>query len=93
MTDLELYISEHIKKLVPTFDVLEVRASIGDNSYSVEFFVTVDGKRMQCYDMVDAGLLKENEVDTIFGEIASDIRKRTEYKPGAMQKVAIVIGE
>lgn len=59
MSELEKYVADTLAPLVPDYERLDVRANIGDNSYSVEFFVTIDGKKMQCYDMADNGMIKE----------------------------------
>ena len=43
MTELEKYIINQLKQLVPDADIFEVRANIGNKSYSIEFFATIDG--------------------------------------------------
>lgn len=91
MSELEKYVFEQIKKLVPAFEKLEVRANIGDNSYSVEFFVTIDGEKMQCYDMVDNGLLKEKDIDTVSKAIAEYVRKMATYENGKINKIAFTV--
>lgn len=93
MTELEKYITEQIKKLVPSFDKLDVRANIGDNSYSVEFFVTVDGKKMQCYDMVDDGVIQEKDMDAVTESIAKYVRKMSSYKNGRINKILVEIAQ
>ena len=56
MTELELFVSEQIKTLVPNYEALELKATVSSSSFSVEFFATVDGKKMQCFEMIDAGM-------------------------------------
>ena len=52
MTELELFVSEQIKTLVPNYEALELKATVSSSSFSVEFFATVDGKKMQCFEMM-----------------------------------------
>lgn len=85
------YIAEQVEKIVPSFEKLEFRGNIGDNSYSVEFFVTVDGKKMQCFEMVDDGLINEKDLDTVSEAIADYIRKSSTYESGKNNKITTVI--
>ncbi|GLC80952.1 hypothetical protein [Lacrimispora brassicae] len=91
MTELEKFISEQISHIVPNFEKLEVRANIGDSSYSVEFFATVDGTRMQCFDMVDEGLIKEKDLDTVSKSIANYMRCSSDYNIGNINKISVII--
>lgn len=93
MTELKRDISDQIKKIVPAFDKLEVRVNIGDNGYSGEFFVTQNGVRMQCFEMVDSGLFKEKEVDAVFEEIAKCVRESSTYVSGEINKIAFTVEE
>lgn len=87
MSELEKYVADTLAPLVPDYERLDVRANIGDNSYSVEFFVTIDGKKMQCYDMADNGMIKEKDLDVAFSAIAEYIRKTADYIPGTINKI------
>lgn len=91
MNELEKYVSEQMVKLVPTFEKLEVRGYVNDFSYEVEFFVTIEGKRMQCYDMTDQNLIKEKELDAVNESIAKFIRQTAEYQKGKVYKILTVI--
>lgn len=91
MTELEKFISEQISRLVPVFEKLEVRANISDSSYSIEFFTTIRGKRMQCFDMVDDGFIKEKELDAVSESIADYVRKTEEYQKGKINKISTII--
>ena len=42
MTELELFVSEQIKTLVPSYETVELKATVSSSSFSVEFFATVD---------------------------------------------------
>ena len=46
MPDLQNYAKEQIAKIVPEFDNLELRATVSDTSYSIEFFVSINGETM-----------------------------------------------
>jgi DNA-dependent RNA polymerase auxiliary subunit epsilon len=91
MTELELFITEQISQIVPSYEKLEVRALVADTSYSIEFWATIDGKKMQCYDMVDEGLIDEEEMDSIMKEITNFIRSSSDYVKGTVNKISVVI--
>lgn len=91
MSELEKFVFEQIKKLVPVFDSVELRANIGDTSYAVEFVVSTNGEKMQCYDMVDNGLLNEEELDNTIAVIAKAIRETPEYQKGKVNKMTVTI--
>lgn len=86
MTELEKYIITQVKELVPDADVFEVRANIGDKSYSIEFFVCINGTKYQCYDMIDKGIFEEKDFDAVVKQIAEYIRNCPEYHPGEINK-------
>ena len=88
MTELEKYIIDQLTQLVPNADVLDVRVNVGDKSYSVEFFATVNGVKHQCYDMIDDGIIKEKDFDTIVKQIAERIRNCPEYRSGEINKIS-----
>ena len=91
MTELEKYIINQLKQLVPDADIFEVRANIGNKSYSIELFATIDGVKHQCYDMIDKGLFKEKDFDSIVKQITKHIRNCPEYHPGEINKFSFVI--
>jgi len=93
MSDLETFISKEISLLIPSFENIDFRAQIGDSSYSVEFFVTINGKKMQCYDMVDKGLIKESKLDSVSENIAKFIRRMPSYKKGTINKIKLTISK
>lgn len=86
MSELEKYVADTLATLVPTYEKMDIRANIGDNTYSIEFYATIKGKKMQCYDMVDSGILKEKDLEVAFNAIAEYIRKTAEYIPGTINK-------
>lgn len=90
MTELEQYIIGLLKPLVPNADKFEVRVNIGDKSISVEFFATIDGIKHQCYDMIDAGEIKEKDFEAMIKQLAKFIRTTSEYHPGEINKFSFV---
>lgn len=88
MEKLELQIQEQLKVLVPKAKNIELRATVSDSSYAIEFIAEVDGKKMQCYDMADNGLIDEDELNRILAEISDDIRKDASYKKGEVNKLS-----
>lgn len=88
MSDLQDYSKEQIAKIVPEFDNLELRATVSDTSYSIEFFVSINGERKQCYELADDGVIDEEELDKVSARIAEYIRKGSNYKKGNINKVA-----
>ena len=42
MTELEIFVSERIKTLVPSYDTVELKATVNMSSFSVEFFATTE---------------------------------------------------
>lgn len=91
MTELEKYIISQLKQLVPDTDDFEVRANIGDKSYSMEFFASINGVKHQCYDMIDKGIFEEKAFDTIAKQIAEHIRNCPEYHSGKINKFYFAI--
>lgn len=91
MTELEKYIISQLKQLVPNADDFEVRANIGDKSYSIEFFASIDGVKYQCYDMIDKGVFEEKVFDTIIKQIVKHIRNCPEYHSGIINKFFFTI--
>lgn len=74
MKELENFVSEQIKTLVPKYEAVELKASVSSSSYSVEFFATVGGKKMQCYEMIDEGMFTEKSFNTVSKAIADYCR-------------------
>jgi len=87
MTKMEEYAVTLVKELIPNYSKLEFRASIGDTSHSIEFFVMVNGERRQCYELADSGEIDENKMEKLFDAYAEFVRKSGEYKAGEVNKV------
>lgn len=89
MDDLESYVKRQVATLIPKFDNLELRATVSDSSYSVEFFVLVNGERKQCYELADDGIVDEEALDQVLAEIAQYIRNSPDYKRGIVNRLEI----
>ena len=46
---------------------------------------------MQCYDMIDNGLIDESTFDSVVKEIATQIRLSPEYKNGEVNKLQFTL--
>lgn len=88
MNELEAYVIEQIRNIIPEFQKIEFRATVGDTSRSMEFFVTINGERKQCYELADEGIISDEALDNIFSLIADFIRKSKGYKKGEVNKVS-----
>lgn len=91
MENLKKFISTQISQIVPRFETLEVSVLVGDSSYSVEFFATIDNKKWQCMQMVDEGLIKEKDFDDFAEKIADFVRDMPEYQAGKVNTFSVVI--
>lgn len=91
MTKLEEAAVKLVKELLPNFKKLEFRATIGDTSYSVEFFVWVGSVRQQCYELADNGKIDETKMGKLFAAYAEYIRNSDVYKKGEVNKVYFIV--
>lgn len=90
MTELEKYIIDQLKQLVPNADMFEVRVNIDDKSCAVEFFATIEGIKYQCFDLIDNGIIKEKDFDVMAKQLAKYIRTCSEFRPGEINKFSFV---
>ena len=91
MTELELFVSEPIKTLVPNYEALELKATVSSSSFSVEFFATVDGKKMQCFEMIDAGMFTEKNFNVVSKAIANYCRGLNGFNADGINKYTVVL--
>lgn len=91
MTELELFVAEQIKTLVPSYDIVELKATVSASSFSVEFFATVDGKKMQCFEMVDEGMFTEKNFNTVSKAIANYFRGLSDFNTDGINKYTVVL--
>lgn len=89
MTELELFVSKQIKTLVPSYDTVELKATVSLSSYSVEFFATVDGKKMQCFEMIDEGLFTEKNFNAASKAIANYFRGLSDFNTESINKYTV----
>ena len=62
---------------------------IDDVSYSIDFFVTIDGQKRQCLDLIDEGVITNKAYEAVAKAIADYIRASAEYKPGCVNKYKV----
>lgn len=91
MSDLELFVKDEIKKLVPNCCEIELNAMVDSSSYSVEFFVIINGERHQCYEMIEDGIFSEEDFDIVAKEIADYIRGMDCFKKEGINKFDVVM--
>lgn len=91
MTELELFVSEQIKTLAPNYEALELKATVSSSSFSVEFFATVDGKKMQCFEMIDAGMFTEKNFNVVSKAIANYCRGLNGFNADGINKYTVVL--
>lgn len=91
MNDFKDYVEKQISMLVQNYNKIEFQAYISDNSYSIEFFVTINGQRFQNFQMIDEGLFSENDFDTFAKNIAEYIRSKDYFKSGEVNKFSFEI--
>ncbi len=91
MTELEVFVSKQIKTLVPNYDVVELEAAVTSSSLSVEFFATVDGKKMQCFQMIDDGLFTEKNFNTVSKAIANYVRELPDFNKDSINRYTVVL--
>ena len=88
---LENFVLKQIKKLVPKFDSLKLKASVSKSSYSIEFFVTVNGKKMQNFEMIENEMFTEKEFNNVSKNIANYIRKMPNFDQSKVNKYTIIL--
>lgn len=90
MTALEVFVSEQLKTLVPNYDGVALEATVTSSSVSVEFFVEVNGKKMQCFQMIDDGLFTEKAFNTFSKMIAKYIRELPDFNKDGINRYTVV---
>ncbi len=91
MSELETFVSEQIKTLVPRYDTIELKATVSSSSFSVEFFATVDGKKMQCFEMIDEGMFTEKNFNVASKAIASYFRGLPDFNADGINKYTVAL--
>lgn len=91
MAELERFVAEQIKTLVPHYDTIELKATVSSSSFSVEFFATIDGKKMQCFEMIDAGMFTEKNFNAASKAIAHYFRGLSDFNADGIHKYTVVL--
>jgi len=90
MTKIEERAVKLVKELIAEFNKLEFKASIGDTSRSIEFFVWVGDEKRQCYELADNREIDELKMEMLFDAYAEFVRKSDEYKAGKVNKIYFI---
>lgn len=93
MDKIKEYVEQQIATLVPNYEKLEVTISVNDSSYSIGFFATVNGTRMQYMEMVDNGLIQESNLETVSGNIFKYIKSSENYRPGEINEFSFTLNK
>ena len=94
MTESEIFVSKQIRTLVPNYDSVELKATVSSSSFSVEFFITISGKKMQCFEMIDKGMFIEKNFNIISKAIAKQNKKTpADNRSNAVIKAANIINK
>lgn len=91
MTKLEFFVYEQIKTLVSSYNTVELKATVSLSSFSIEFFVTVDGMKMQCFEMIDKGMFTEKKFNVVSKSIANYIRRLPDFNADGINKYTVVL--
>lgn len=91
MTESEIFVAEQIKTLVPNYDIVELQVTVSLSAFSVEFFATVDGKKMQCFEMIDKGMFTEKKFNDVSKAIANYFRELPDFNAKSFSKYAMIL--
>ena len=91
MNEFKIFVAKKMKELIPEYDTIELRASVSTSSYSIEFFATVNGKRMQCFEMIDGGMIPEKKFNSVSKDIANFCREQIDFKKNEINKYEVVL--
>ena len=83
---LEKYVAEHIHDLISDYEKIEFVVYVSAESYSVEFFVTINGERKQNFELIDEGVINEDSFNAFTKSIAEFIRHSPEFIKGEVNK-------
>lgn len=93
MNELEKFVNEQIKQIISDFEKLQFLATIGDTSYSIEFFVLINGKRKQCFELVDEHIIESEKLEKVFSNIEKFIRNSPDYTKDKINKFSFGFDE
>lgn len=86
MNELERFVSEQIKALVPNYESVDFKATVSSSSFSVEFFAIVNGEKMQCFEMIDKGMFTEKNFNIVSKTIANCFREQPDFDASGINK-------
>ena len=86
MESIKEFIKNNITNIVSNYDRLDFNIYIDKKSYSIEFTVYKDQTQMQCYEMVDANIIKEKDLEDFFDILAEFIKKSEFFDENIINK-------
>jgi len=70
------YVSARVHDLVPSFESGHIRGFVrGDDVYSFEIYVTINGKKKYLQDMVDNDEIDQSDVDKLYKDLRNKFKK------------------
>ena len=88
----ETLIYDRIKKIIADYcGKIVLFAAISQTSYEIFFYVDIDSRMIQCFELAEQGLLDENKLDDVFSDIAKIIRESKEYQNDKCNIVTIIL--
>ena len=77
--------------LVPNYEAVELKATVSLSSFSIEFFATIDGKKKQCFEMIDEGMFSEKNFNIASKAIANYFRKLPDFNAKGINKYNVFL--
>lgn len=90
-SSLDDFVEQEIKNLVPKYNTIDLTATVGSTSFSVEFFATIGEKRMQSIQMVEDGHFTEKEFNAFSKKVANYIRKMPNFDKHGINKYKVLL--
>ena len=91
MSNFEIFPAEKISELFPNYENADIRANIGDTSYSVEFFITENGVKRQSFDIAESGEISEAQLRVLNKTIAEFARTLADFEHGKINKYRFTV--
>ena len=83
---VEQFAIQQIDTLISGYERIELEMYIDDVSYSVDFWVMIDGQKKQCLDLIDEGAIKNKDYEAVARTIVEYVRASKDYKTGSVNK-------
>lgn len=92
--ELEKYVSKKIKDFLKSskikYENLKIEVSIDDKSYSVDFLLDYNGKRMCYLDLADENIIDDNKFEKeVIKDIVKRVRSANDFEHGKVNKITL----